>query len=225
MAHFPTALLAFICFETTTFIRVTFFSTFYTDLGHPAFAETTNSMIRKTLRQLLPLGALTIRSFTSILGFRGTVFTSQPTPLLIVLIPEVLRIKTLVPAFASTVLACICLLSDFRFWAVEFLLTLLADQYPGIVSMMAQHMCIEATLYFGFLADRAGVLLRLRECVAFATEVGIPLHFGRVLEILSAFRTAARSASVAAPHGGLEQLLIGAFEVRARLLCATHGAI
>ena len=91
--------------------------------------------------------------------------------------------------------------------------------------MMVQPICIEASVSFGFLADRAGVLRRLRECVAFATEVGIPLHLARVLEILSAFRTAARSASVAAPHGGLEQLLIGAFEVRARLLCATDGAI
>ena len=90
--------------------------------------------------------------------------------------------------------------------------------------MMVQHICIEATVSFGFLADRAGVLLRLRECIAFATPIRIPLHGFCVLEIFFA-RTAARSASVAAPNGGLEQVLIGALELRAELLCATDGAI
>ncbi len=117
MAHFSTALLAFMCFATTTFIRVTFVSTFCTHLGHPRFAETRNSMIRKTLCQLLPLGAFTIWTFTLILGFRVTVFTSQLSLLVIVLMPQVLRIKSQVPAFASK-LARICLLSDVREWAV-----------------------------------------------------------------------------------------------------------
>ncbi len=90
--------------------------------------------------------------------------------------------------------------------------------------MMAQVICFEATVSFGFLAHRAGVLLRLRECIAFATQIRIPLHGARVVEIFLA-RTAARSASVAAPNGGLQQLLIGALELRAGLLCATDGAI
>ena len=90
--------------------------------------------------------------------------------------------------------------------------------------MTVQHICIEATVPFGFLANRAGVLLRLGECIAFATQIRIPLHVSRLLEIFFA-RAAARSASVAAPNGGLEQVLIGALELRAGLLCATDGAI
>ena len=89
--------------------------------------------------------------------------------------------------------------------------------------MMAQHICIKANVSFGYLAHRAGVLVRLSEGIAFATELGIPQHGFRVLEIF--FATDARSASVTAPNGGLEQLLIGALELRAVLLCATDGAI